>query len=154
MGLIARIRDAFARLPVEEINGGNRCPTYLYRWELLSVLGGRTRVYLHKFVGDDWALDLHDHPKRFWSIGIAGRYTEHRADGSTHKYRAPWIRSFPALHRHRLSGPTPAAPCWTVVIVGAPIRDWGFWQDGHFVLWRHYVAPGSNARTTCEGIAA
>lgn len=140
----------------EEINGGERCPTYLYRWELLSIarLKRSTRVYLHKFVGDDWSLDLHDHPKRFWSIGLLGRYLEHRGDGSTREYRAPWIRSFPAEHRHRLTGPTPARPCWTLVIVGTPTRNWGFWHRGSFIPWRNYVAPDSAeaaASLSCAG---
>lgn len=148
-GALKRIRAALARIPMEEINGGRRCPTYLYRWELVSFFGGRTRIYLHKFVGDDWALDLHDHPKRFWSIGLRGRYTEKNEQG-TREFRAPWLRTFPASHRHRLIGPTESAPCWTLVIVGAPIRSWGFWQDGNFIDWRHYVAPGSGARIACE----
>ena len=152
--LAARVRAELARIPIEEINGAGRCPTYLYRWELASLLGGRVRVYLHKFVGDDWSVDLHDHPKRFWSIGLAGRYLEHRADGSVVEYRAPWVRSFPAEHRHRLTGPTPAAPCWTLVIVGAPVRGWGFWHAGRFIHWRSYVAANSAeaaASLSCTG---
>lgn len=140
------------RPEVEEINGGRRCPTYLYRWELLALFGGRIRVYLHKFVGDDWAIDLHDHPKRFVSIGISGRYTEHRPGGLTVEYTAPWVRQFGPTHRHRLTGPTQASPCWTMVIVGPPVRDWGFWVQGKFVDWRSHVAPGSGASTTCEGV--
>src|SRR5262245_32102981 len=124
---LARRAVDFARsLPFERINGAGRCPTYLYRWELFNGFQGTLRVYLHKFVGDDWSTDLHDHPKRFWSIGLWGRYTEYRADGSTREWRAPWVRSFPAEHRHRLTGQRPWAPCWTLVVVGAPVRDWGF----------------------------
>jgi hypothetical protein len=51
--------------PAEEING-HRCPTYLYRWMLIKRQNWS--IYLHHFVGDDWSLDLHDHPKRFISI--------------------------------------------------------------------------------------
>jgi hypothetical protein len=141
--LIERARAVARSLACEEINGAHRCPTYLYRWELLNLLQGTLRVYLHKFVGDDWSTDLHDHPKRFWSIGLWGRYFEHRDDGSIREYRAPWIRTFPAEHRHRLTGPRPDSPCWTLVIVGAPVREWGFWHDGRFVWWRTYVAPGN-----------
>ena len=35
---------------LKEINGGERCPTYLYRWTLLKL--GSYRVYLHHFVGE------------------------------------------------------------------------------------------------------
>lgn len=152
---LARRVVRFARsLPFEEINGNHRCPTYLYRWELLNLFQGTLRVYLHKFVGDDWSVDLHDHPKRFWSIGLAGRYTERRSDGSTREYRAPWVRSFPAEHQHRLTGPRPESPCWTLVIVGRPVRIWGFWHGGQFVDWREYVAPGNplaDAAKSCGG---
>lgn len=128
----------------EEINGHNRCPTYLYRWTTL-----RTRwfkVYLHKFVGDDWSLDLHDHPKRFVSVGLWGSYLEttQYEFGSggddcklSKRWRAPWIRTFPATHRHRIS--TPWGVCWTLVIVGQIQRDWGFWHDGRFYGWKAYV---------------
>ncbi len=143
-------KTARALMPVaEEINGGMRCPTYLYRWELLSVLGGRRKVYLHKFVGDDWALDPHDHPKRFVSIGLMGRYVEHVGErGAQRTYRAPWVRTFPGTHRHRLTGPTADRPCWTLVVVGPAEREWGFWQGGRFIQWRAYV-DGLEARASC-----
>lgn len=123
----------------EEINGGHRCPTYLYRWTLLSRRG-HFSVYLHHFVGDDWSRDLHDHPKRFISIGIWGWYIEHRPSGDhtvERVYRAPWFRSFPAQHIHRIT--TPSKNCWTLVIVLKPVREWGFWHLGRFIPWRAYV---------------
>lgn len=125
----------------EEINGGNRCPTYLWRWTI-AQRKGHLGVYLHHFVGDDWSLDLHDHPKRFISIGLWGWYYEFTPGGNDgynqrRKYQAPWIRTFPADHRHRLS--VPSKNCWTLVIVLKPIREWGFWHDDVFIPWRAYV---------------
>lgn len=139
---------------LEEINGGERCPTYLYRWTLWRAK--RFSVYLHHFVGDDWSLDLHDHPKRFISIGLWGRYVEQSMqplrfwrtqyyDGLIQQlrevertYRAPWVRTFPATHIHRLQL-IDGKPCWTLVIVLKPVRPWGFWHDGKFIGWREYV---------------
>jgi|SRR5579871_698948 len=134
--------------PPEEINGGERCPTYLYRWAIFKWR--RRAAYIHHFVGDDWSLDLHDHPKRFISIGLWGWYQEDvpvtpvnrtRSGGSplTERriYQAPWIRSFPATHVHRIS--VPSKNCWTLVIVLKPVRDWGFWHLGRFIPWRDYV---------------
>lgn len=132
---------------LEEIKGHNICPTYLYRWTLLK-LGKLCAVYLHHFVGDDWARDLHDHPKRFISIGLRGGYIEQNKDGET-IYRAPWIRSFPAEHAHRLRMITPGSECWTLVIVLRPTRGWGFWKDGQFVPWRKYVQSGIS-RPSCD----
>jgi hypothetical protein len=135
---------------IEEINGGNRCPTYLYRWTLFQPrrpawLWRGFGIYLHKFVGDDWSLDLHDHPKRFISVGLKGYYLEKSIDPTTASgsrirlYVAPWLRTFPAHHIHRLYGPTPDRPCWTFVIVLWHVREWGFWHDNLFIPWRQYV---------------
>lgn len=118
----------------EEINGAHRCDTYLYRW----MIWNRTRnfkVYLHHFVGNDWSRDLHDHPKRFISVGLKGWYVEETPEG-TRVWSAPWIRSFPASHIHRLT--VPSKDCWTLVIVLKTVREWGFWHDG-FIPWRQYV---------------
>lgn len=137
----------------EEINGRNRCPTYAYRWFV-----ARTRwfnIYIHHFVGDDWSLDLHDHPKRFISIGLKGSYVEYTPDsyivGLGQKFQifnAPWFRSFPANHIHRLvmvrSGGANGThekihDCWTLVITLKAVRQWGFWHKGNFMPWRDYV---------------
>jgi len=121
---------------LEEINGNHSCPTYLYRWTLARI--GWLGVYLHHFVGDDWSRDMHDHPKRFVSIGLWGNYIEETPGKPDRRYRAPWIRSFPAdhIHRIRLDG---RRSCWTLVFVLKPVRAWGFWRAGRFVPWRQYV---------------
>lgn len=143
----------------EEINGANRCPTYLYRWFLM-----RTRwfkMYLHHFVGDDWSLDLHDHPKRFISIGLKGSYVEVTPDCSivglgekVEVFNSPWLRTFSAEHIHRLrmvrSGGSNGTPlkihdCWTLVIVLRGTREWGFWHLGRFIRWRSYVKGPDSA---------
>lgn len=124
----------------EEINGGNRCATYLYRWTILKFRG--RNIYLHHFVGDDWSLDLHDHPKRFISIGLKGWYWEEtpstdRRQPHYELFVAPWIRSFAATHIHRLV--VPDRDTWTLVIVLKPVRSWGFWHEGRFINWKSYV---------------
>lgn len=121
----------------EEINGANRCPTYLYRWRLLSTPW--FKIYLHRFVGEDWSRDLHDHPKRFISIGLAGGYIEQTPGGYT-IYRAPWIRSFPPEHTHRVSLLRDGRECWTLVVVLGAVRSWGFWHAGRWIHWREYVS--------------
>lgn len=143
---------------VEEINGAHRCPTYLYRWTLFQPRWPKRvwrgfGIYLHKFVGDDWSRDLHDHPKRFVSIGLHGGYIEQTfRDGAQfcpcdmfHEhvrervYQAPWVRTFPADHTHRLRLRADRKPCWTLVIVLSHVREWGFWHRGDFIQWRDYV---------------
>ena len=123
----------------EEINGANRCPTYLYRWHLFSCRW--FKVYLHRFVADDWSLDLHDHPKRFVSVGLCGAYHEtskqRRGKIRERTFRAPWFRTFPAEHTHRIR--IVGKECWTLVIVFAASRKWGFVHDGKWIGWREYV---------------
>lgn len=130
----------------EEINGKNRCPTYLYRWTLLSTRW--FNVYLHHFVGDDWSRDLHDHPKRFISIGLLGNYLEETPTGER-RYRAPWIRTFPANHIHRIR--ILDRDCWTLVITLRAVREWGFWHFGRWIPWKQYVGDAGIAdlRKSC-----
>ncbi len=137
----------------EEMDGDGRCPTYLVRWTLLKLWGG-IGVYLHHFVGDDWSLDLHDHPKRFVSIGLRGGYVEETpgaTPGSVYPqplraraFHAPWVRTFPATHVHRIKL-IAGQPAWTVVVVLWTSRPWGFWHEHRWVPWRAYV--GSEAAT-------
>jgi hypothetical protein len=125
----------------EQINGHERCETYLWRWTVAKWRG--RGIYLHHFVGDDWSRDLHDHPKRFISIGLWGWYIEETRFGQDNdiqcwtKYSAPWLRTFPATHIHRLI--VPSKNCWTLVIVLKPVREWGFWHERKFIPWKRYV---------------
>jgi len=128
---------------MEEINGAERCPTYLYRWTIGRI--GWLSIYLHHFVGDDWSLDYHDHPKRFISIGLWGGYREVTPDGSK-IYRAPWIRSFPPSHAHRIL--TDGGTAWTLVITLKSVRAWGFLTEAGWIPWRTYV-NGDRARKNC-----
>jgi hypothetical protein len=133
-----RLIDRLLRM--EEINGHDACPTYMYRWTLLK-LGKLFSIYLHHFVGDDWSRDMHDHPKRFISIGLRGRYVEETPAGER-EFRAPWARTFPANHIHRIRL-APGHQAWTLVVVLWPVRPWGFWHRGSWIPWRQYV--GSEA---------
>jgi hypothetical protein len=121
-------RRIFDRLfAYEAMSGNGVCPVYLERWILGEAFN--CGAYLHHFIGDDWALDPHDHPRRFISIGVKGWYWEDifYPDGTlkqTFKYKAPWIRSFPAEHLHRVRA-SECGNCWTIVIVLPKSRRWG-----------------------------
>lgn len=133
----------------EEINGGERCPSYMFRWHIFRCRW--FKAYLHKFVGEDWSKDLHDHPRRFISIGLWGEYFEENKTGVT-TYRAPWFRTFAAEHSHRI-WVTPGTTCWTLAIVFKITRDWGFWNDGKWLQWESYVRGKyshiADSRRTC-----
>lgn len=122
---------------------------YLRRF-VIARLPGNRRIYLHHFVGDDWSRDPHDHPKAFWSIGLWGGYVEEVFErrpvrigrlplrlvlAHTLRWRAPWIRRFPAEHIHRIRL-ADGRHAWTLVITGPETRPWGFWRDSR---WVHYL---------------
>lgn len=136
----------------ETMSGNGACPVYLERWTLGEALG--CGVYLHHFLGDDWAIDPHDHPRRFISIGLKGWYWEdvykHECTSSdcpvcsrpiTTKFVSPWIRSFPADHLHRVRA-SECGDCWTLIIVLRKSRPWGFVRDGQWIPFRKYVFGG------------
>lgn len=148
--------------PYETMSGNGACPVYLERWTLGEALG--CGVYLHHFLGDDWAADPHDHPRRFVSIGLKGWYWEDvytlgapdedagpcpvRAMQST-RYAAPWFRSFPADHLHRVRA-SECGDTWTLVIVLRKTRRWGFVQSGKWIPFKDYVFGGLS-RKACSG---
>lgn len=61
----------------------------------------------------------------------------------TQTFTAPWLRSFPAEHIHRLRMVRrmdgSLEDCWTLVIVLRGTREWGFWHLGRFIHWRSYA---------------
>jgi hypothetical protein len=61
----------------------------------------------------------------------------------TRRYDAPWVRSFPATHIHRLI--VPSKNCWTLVIVLKATREWGFWHEKRWIHWRSYVKGEDSA---------
>lgn len=136
----------------ETMSGNGVCPVYLERWTLLEFL--KCGLYLHHFIGDDWALDPHDHPRRFISIGLRGWYWEdtYTLDDNTgvtyvsKKFVAPWIRSFPAEHLHRVRA-SECGSCWTLVIVLPKTRRWGFVQDGQWIGFKDYVFGGKHRKS-------
>lgn len=149
MTIVIRILSVLFGMP-EELDGDGRIAAYMLRWTALRTRWGK--LYVHLFLGDDWSFDLHDHPKRFTSIGLWGQYDEWTPQPTEPKsqwqlndrrrFKAPWIRSFPAEHIHRIT--LPAGPCLTLVWVGKPEREWGFWyheSDGRksWIQWERYV---------------
>jgi hypothetical protein len=134
----------------ETMSGNGVCPVYLERWVIKEAFS--CGIYLHHFIGDDWAIDPHDHPRRFISIGLKGWYYEDvfNSDGTqadTLRFDAPWVRSFPAEHLHRVRA-SQCGDCWTLVIVLPKTRRWGFVKDGQWIGFKDYVF-GGKYRKSC-----
>lgn len=156
----SRIRRLLNRFcGYETMSGNGACPVYLERWTIVDLFG-KVGVYLHHFIGDDWAVDPHDHPRRFISIGLKGWYWEDVFVSppptvktgrtflrETLKFTAPWIRSFPAEHLHRVRA-AECGDCWTLVIVLPKSRRWGFVKDGKWIGFKEYVF-GGQSRKSC-----
>src|SRR5436190_23028421 len=117
----------FSGQPHFVIGGGDQ--PYMLRWYLLP----RNRwlnLYLHKFLRDDDARALHDHPWWFASLMLKGGYFEitPRADGQGNyviRRRAGSLAFRRSTHRHRvvLFKPTgKSEPCWTLILTGRKHR--------------------------------
>lgn len=138
---------------LEEIDGDGQCPIpYMKRWTLLRLKWKSKTfftLYLHRMIDQDWSKDFHDHPKRFISIGLRGSYLEETPNGNK-TYRAPWIRTFPASHIHRLRI-IGNKPCWTICLTFKTVQGWGFWiyteEFRYFFPWKKYVEDRKFAAT-------
>ena len=129
---------------------------YLLRWYLIP----RNRwlnVYLHKFLRSDDDRALHDHPWWFVSIMVRGSYREtlqrevnlgwlrgpQPLAETTNERSAPSIAYRDTAARHRVELPADMngkpVPCWTIVITGRSVRNWGFWCPQGFVPWQQFV---------------
>lgn len=139
--------------------GGRENP-YMLRWYVVP----RNRwinVYLHKFCRDDDDRALHDHPWWFLSLMLAGTYVEHVAVtllgiGVTKAKtrRAGSIAYRPATHKHRVElvkrPDGSPIPCWTLVLTGPRVREWGFWCPQGFVNWKDFTT-GENGERVGRG---
>lgn len=62
----------------------------------------------------------------------------------------------PATSRHRVELLKDAAgnsvPCWTIVVTGRKVREWGFWCPRGFVPWHQFVdhTDTGNTGRGCE----
>lgn len=128
----------------EEIGRIKAASPYLNRWVLLRFPFKLFSVYLHHFVGNDWSRDLHDHPRKFISIGIWGRYVEETPGGVFQLWKAPWIRMFSEKHIHRIKL-VPSYTCWTIVIALRVTTRWGFWRKEEWIHWEEYMADAEAA---------
>jgi hypothetical protein len=114
------------------------CP-YLIRW-VAGTPFGSTR--LHHWRGSDDLRNTHDHPWWFFTIVLWGGYWDITEDGAQ-RMRAGSFAFRPALHRHSVK--VDQGGCWTIMICGPEIRDWGFWVAGvfrkankYFLKYKHH----------------
>lgn len=114
------------------------------------------RFFLHHILRSDDDTWPHDHPWRFVTLILAGKYIEHVFHPTTirewatkkvrvlsherHATPGTVLRN-QATHTHKLEI---VRPVWSLVLAGAGERDWGFWvMDGtgpdRWVQWEEYL---------------
>jgi hypothetical protein len=101
-------------------------------------------IYLHRIHRADGERAVHDHPWWFWSMPLAGSYTElvlpDKRNSSLSYYRVlrrGMGRAFPRHSAHRIT--SIEGPLWTLVIAGPNSRQgWGFWDNGRYTEHREY----------------
>lgn len=109
---------------------------YLTRWRIIATPFGS--LYLHRIGTPDSRPTLHDHPWSFTSIVLRGGYTEVRLDKHTMQVR---LRVLGGLRRrvnvmrrddaHFILSLRDDRPCWTLLLVGARRRTWGYLRKSH-----------------------
>lgn len=110
--------------------GNKDCP-YAYRWTLNLWLFA---VRVHQWITTEDSRNLHDHPWNFITLVVKGGYTDvsHRADTIPHthydKLEFLSLRYRKADHRHYVM--VNEGGCWTVLLTGPVIRNWGYWVNG------------------------
>jgi hypothetical protein len=112
---------------------------YLERYYLATLFG--VRFYLHRFVGDDPARGLHDHPWP-WALSLIlfGRYLEETRSGTRLVRWVNWLTG-DSFHRVLLID---RRPVWTLFAHRAAyVKPWGFLKGGSFGTAMFYpVAQG------------
>jgi hypothetical protein len=124
---------------------------YLLRWYVLPR-NPWLNVYLHKFLHDDEDRALHDHPWWFISIMLKGAYGEVIPPPKGFEFRrAPSWAFRSAIHQHRVvlqrDDDGKPKPCWTLVITGRVVRNWGFWCPKGFVRWQDFTQADDYGKT-------
>ena len=143
----AILRWAQARKP-DFVIGGQESP-YLKR-HFLIPRNPVFNIYVHQFLRSDDDRALHDHPWLFnCSILLEGDYIEHtprdvflreagewkfRWGGAAHRVELIEIPEVPEIGlKHTV------LPCWTILITGPRIREWGFHCPKGWVHWRDFT---------------
>jgi hypothetical protein len=111
-------------------------------------------IYLHKFIGDDDARALHDHP--WWSLsllikGSLYEYTKNDLTNSAYNVTPieRWAVTFRhAKYAHRLSLKSKVA--WTIFITGKNKHEWGFHCPNGWQHWSTMTDKKGNQIGGCK----
>ena len=103
------------------------------------------RIFLHFINRSDDDGHLHDHPWKFTSLILSNGYVEAIRGRQSRELYAGSVVHNPAEHTHKvaLHG---EKPTWTLVSAWKAHREWGFWVDDQWVMWRTYLGLDAEAQ--------
>lgn len=104
--------------------GNPKCP-YVTRWVFETKWFS---IRLHHWKGSDDLRHFHDHEWNYTTFILKGGYIEHHPDGID-ILKAGDVRHRPALWKHKVEVPS---SCWSLLLTGPKIREFGFWVNGKF----------------------
>jgi hypothetical protein len=114
--------------------------TYLARLRIVQTPW--FALYLHRMDGPDSRPTLHDHPWNFLSVVLRGGYIERRLDPTTmtvdeHRVVRRWNR----MRTHDAHAITSLlrVPTWTLLLVGARRRTWGYLEPTPGRQFHHWT---------------
>lgn len=115
--------------------------TYLTRWRLIQTpwFG----IYLHRIGTPDSRPTLHDHPWNFTAFVLCGGYIERRLDPLTMEvdedHRVRFVNRMRTHDAHAITRLF-RVPTWTLVLVGARRRTWGYLEGNarHWWTWTEF----------------
>lgn len=130
------------RLIDVEVIGQEACPLMMV-WEFTSNPLFKARM--HYFPPEVTDRDPHDHPRSFVTFVLRGSYVDTSWDPATHDLstielvEAGQLIYRPASHLHIVE--TQEKGCWTFVIMGPIIREWGFMRltSAEWWPWGKYI---------------
>jgi hypothetical protein len=133
-----------------EVIGQEACPLML-RWTFLDW--GFLKAMIHYFPAEISDRDPHDHPRPFVTFVLRGNYRDeswkpgdetHTASGielpppHCERVSAGAIKYRSAKHLHIVE--TDVLGCWTLVVMGPIVREWGFVRlSGKWWDWGKYI---------------
>lgn len=109
--------------------GDSECP-YVIRWVFKCKWFS---LRLHHWLSSDDKRHFHDHEWWYLTIILWGSYTEWSPNVpyGRETLKVGSIRYRPAIHKHIVTIPK-GGSCWSFLITGPKIRDFGFWVRGKF----------------------
>lgn len=113
--------------------GNKECP-YAYRW-VINL--GLFSIRVHKWVASDDKRAMHDHPYWFFTLVLFGSYDDH-SEGKVERLTPCCLRFRRAAHKHYVQ--PVKTPCWTLLVTGPFVRNWGFYPNGKFLRREKYFA--------------